>query len=742
MPKNLSPEVVAQLEPSRVVSIPGLRDTIIAIQGTSLMGPLTVVECNSWEDYVKYYGGDDANATLPNQMRQLYKQDSSATVLVHRVVHYTDLVAPTKTSVQATVDVPSVGTVASAGAVTGTVAGPWNLSPGDTLDIHVDEGAGGPETATFAAAAAAVTGTGLSITDINGETVILEMNNDGNTQTVTFTATHAGDPDGAIAEMNAQLTGCSVDNNGGQVRITSDLYGTDSEIDITGGTALTELGLSVGVTTEATSDVANIDAVTFTEAKTIIEADVTHESGLTVTEHASGYLIITSNTTGASSSIQVEVSSTAHTAFGLDNTKHDGSASSSVTTIKIKGKYDGEYAHDLRGIVEDSSNGDSSYFNLRVTDDEGNFKEVFPDVQVATPANDDYVETVVNKTPDTGGSRYFEIEDQLQAVRPANGTYTPAGGDNGLTSLADTDFIGDKAGATGLYAYDNIQDITVIADGGRATAAYSNAMTAYAQTELDGWCAVIHDMPAGYTAAQAVSYVATLTVAQQSAIAWPRMKILNPSKAIYGNTDQLTIALSGSWAGIYSRRAAEQLGGIHQAPAGLPFQGLLRGAITGCVALETNDVLDKAKRNVVYPKRINPLNFGGGTYYVDGSRGLDAQGQFPTIGEWLGTVFIVRSLLAGFEFAKHMANDEDLWALMRRTGRLFLLGQMRLGAFKSKTDESQAFFIEVNEALNPPSVVEQEKVFFRVGLAKAKPASFVNLLVSKDTRALENEISG
>ena len=217
------------------------------------------------------------------------------------------------------------GSGEQAGSVTGTVAGPWNLTPNDTVIVHCDEHGSGPDTCTIAAVGATVTGTGLSITDINGETVILEMNNDGNTQTVTFTSAHTGDPDGAIAEMNAQLTGCSVDNNAGQVRITSDLKGTNSEIDITGGTALTELGLSIGVTTEATSDVANIDSVTWQELKTIIENDVVNPAtGVTVTQAVGGYLTITSNTTGALSSIQIEVASTADDELGLDNDLHEG----------------------------------------------------------------------------------------------------------------------------------------------------------------------------------------------------------------------------------------------------------------------------------------------------------------------------------------------------------------------------------------------------------------------------------
>ena len=49
---------------------------------------------------------------------------------------------------------------------------------------------------------------------------------------------------------------------------------------------------------------------------------------------------------------------------------------------------------------------------------------------------------------------------------------------------------------------------------------------------------------------------------------------------------------------------------------------------------------------------------------------------------------------------------------------------------------------DFGEALNPPSVIFAGQVVGRIGLATAKPAEFIVLRFSQDTRALEAELAG
>jgi phage tail sheath protein FI len=73
---------------------------------------------------------------------------------------------------------------------------------------------------------------------------------------------------------------------------------------------------------------------------------------------------------------------------------------------------------------------------------------------------------------------------------------------------------------------------------------------------------------------------------------------------------------------------------------------------------------------------------------------------------------------------------------VRRTITAFLLTQMNNGAFRSR-EPAKAFFVDVSDALNPPAVVFAGQLVVRVGLATNKPAEFVILRISQDTRAIE-----
>jgi hypothetical protein len=120
--------------------------------------------------------------------------------------------------------------------------------------------------------AAAVDGTG-GLADQDGLTEIVTISGgafDGVAQTVTFSGVTTEVLEVA-EQMNAQLDGASVTVSGGQLLITTDGKGTDFDITIGTGTC----ALSWAAATAGTGDVGDIDAVTATEFKTVVEADTT-----------------------------------------------------------------------------------------------------------------------------------------------------------------------------------------------------------------------------------------------------------------------------------------------------------------------------------------------------------------------------------------------------------------------------------------------------------------------------------
>lgn len=124
-------------------------------------------------------------------------------------------------------------------------------------------GEGGPFSAITAdtASSASITGSNSAPFNINGLTITLKVDG-GSEQTVTFISPDPVGVDLAIGEINSQTTDLTASESGGAVVISSDTTGTGSIIEITGGSALTELGLTAQ---EVDGDDADVTLVAGTE---------------------------------------------------------------------------------------------------------------------------------------------------------------------------------------------------------------------------------------------------------------------------------------------------------------------------------------------------------------------------------------------------------------------------------------------------------------------------------------------
>ncbi len=71
---------------------------------------------------------------------------------------------------------------------------------------------------------------------------------------------------------------------------------------------------------------------------------------------------------------------------------------------------------------------------------------------------------------------------------------------------------------------------------------------------------------------------------------------------------------------------------------------------------------------------------------------------------------------------------------------MFLLAHMSHGETRGG-DHDKAFFVDASDTLNTPTVIFAGKIIARVGLAMTKPAEFIILRLSRDTRALEAELA-
>src|SRR5262249_3147749 len=173
---------------------------------------------------------------------------------------------------------------------------------------------------------------------------------------------------------------------------------------------------------------------------------------------------------------------------------------------------------------------------------------------------------------------------------------------------------------------------------------------------------------------------------------YPWLVISDPASTT-GET--LTIPPSGHLAGIYARVDAQR--GVHKAPA--------NELIAGAVGLET--IVDNDTQGGLNQAGINVLRIfpGEGRPIVWGAR-TTAPADTPA---WMHNsvrrlfIFIETSLKLGLRPWVFEPNDTTLWKKLERTITEFLTRVWRSGAlFGNKP--SDAFYVKIDEELNPPSV--------------------------------------
>jgi hypothetical protein len=744
---NLASEVRAQEEQNQVRKINASALHALAAVGIAERGPIGErTHSQSMAEWQKQHGSYTANNLDVVAAVQGYFDNGGVDLFFTRAVHFASVGDPTsKTSAKGTLNLLTPSAAASPGA-TDSNTQPFNLEPGQTLVISID--GGGDQTFTFAATSASRTaGANGPYALTNGWTLQVAIDG-GSTFTKTFnTGEFVSIGAATVAEVVASLNSFFASNGMGCVaapiasafKITSNRRGTGSIVNVVGGSANAAFTFTTGAIA-GTGDASNIDAVTAAEV-------VTKLSTLTgsVASVVSGKVHIVSNTTGPSSSVQVKASSTA-TAVFPDNAVHAGGSGTPTNTLRVDGKTDGSYTANVTVQVLAASSTETDHFNLYVLVN-GVVKERFFNLTM-DDADSNYAETVINDA--NTGSVYIAVVDldafgptaSAAAQRPADGTLGPlSGGNDGLAGLTDSDYTGGESanGTTGFRCFD-ADDIDTLIVPGRATSAVHNAMITYIEITRAGLGFCVLDPPKTMTADQIVGYVEStanlLGLSDHAAIYWPNVLVTNPDKTLYGNSPTVVVAPSGHIAGIYARNDARKVGGSFEQPAGTQF-----GIPANVIGLEMTEVKKKNKRDLVFPKLINPISQEKGTpIFVDGARTLNDQSPWPSIGQRRGVIFVEKRLIPGLAFMRHRNIKPKLYAEGEKTVRLFLLELCRNDAFKS-TNPSEAFFIDFGPGLNPPSVQFAHQVYARIGMATSEPAEYIILLITPDTRALDAELA-
>ncbi|MFF0739592.1 phage tail sheath family protein [Streptomyces sp. NPDC004111] len=172
---------------------------------------------------------------------------------------------------------------------------------------------------------------------------------------------------------------------------------------------------------------------------------------------------------------------------------------------------------------------------------------------------------------------------------------------------------------------------------------------------------------------------------------------------------------SGHVAGVYARTDA--LSGVHTAPAGTNLRGVL--GLERLLSNADQDPLNLAGVNAlrVFPGSASPVVWGARTTAT-----RNRYWQYVNIRRLF--VYLEKSIELGIQWAVFRPNDQDLWQDLKRTVTDFLTRAWRDGALFGAT-AGEAFYVRIDEALNPEPERALGRLHMEVGVVPAYPAEFI-----------------
>ena len=419
-----------------------LRGYVVALVEAE-RGPLwEPIMVHSWDEYERMFGRTFAGSNDPLVLKMGLLQGAKFVVI--RLANCTDpsdksTITATKasvtlndrggtpTSASITSDTgPFVFAAPYAGNVTGSEVGPYTIVTGESDAMTIAVGAG------------------------VDQSVVLTQG--------TRTAQNVVD------EINAQTTSLTASIVDGCVKIAANTITDSIIIKAVANDAYTVLGITTGTYPAYDGTNSLVIAVDGEADQTFEMTEGTLTAGQVVTllstltgataSASQGKLIITSDTTGLSSTLQVQATTTA-TAFGFSNDEVTGTEGVPQPTLTFESANEGAWGNSLKIDVYDADLNPDTRFDVRVTYTlQGGMNEYFGNLSM-DPEDERYVVNYINER-----SLLVFVTDEgstnpVYTNRPAE-TVSSQILTGGLDSdpLTAADYIGDDLAQTGIYAID------------------------------------------------------------------------------------------------------------------------------------------------------------------------------------------------------------------------------------------------------------------------------------------------
>ena len=395
-------------------------------------------------------------------------------------------------------------------------------------------------------------------------------------------------------------------------------------------------------------------------------------------------------------------------------------AGSPLATLRVDAVSEGAWANGATGgisvAVQDGTVEPTTEFRIEVFFNDVR-QEIFDNLSM-DPASNDYVERRIN-----GNSALIEITDLTSVTppednRPALLLETAgdlAGGDDGLTGLADTDFTGDEAAQTGVFMFDVDTTSNLIAIPGRTGITVDTALAVYAENRQ--FLFALTEPPSGQSVANAVAYREQTTPfsgapidSSYAGIIYPWLRLSDPVTAL-----PRIFPPSGAWGGLIA--ASDAVVNVWGASAGLN-----RGVLKQVISTETE--IGQAQADTLFPSDVNPIVRRDGVgFVVFGQNTLQRRtSATDRMNVRRMLIFIEQQLVQIAESILFEPNNDVTRNSFKRPANSFL------GTIQDQGGITE-FAIVVDVSNNPPESVQENRLNIDVFVKPTLTVEFITINV-------------
>ena len=295
-----------------------------------------------------------------------------------------------------------------------------------------------------------------------------------------------------------------------------------------------------------------------------------------------------------------------------------------------------------------------------------------------------------------------------------------------LEAPVASDFRGDVSERKGVEGLEVLDDVTMLVVPDLMTTMPGEKlnldMVKGVQTMMIAHCermgdrVAILDAPPDLTPQEVKNWRMNVTGFDSSyaTMYYPWVKVMDPA------TDTVVkIPASGHIAGVWAR--SDNTRGVHKAPANEVVQGVVG------LAYQTT----KGEQDTLNPIGINCVrSFPGRGIRVWGARTLSSNPSWRYINVRRLFNYVEKSIENGTQWVVFEPNDRKLWARVNRDVSSFLRTVWRDGALFGAAP-SDAFYVKIDDELNPPETRDMGRLYIEIGMAPVKPAEFVIFRISQ-----------